>query len=379
MLVVHTCPACAGSDATPVFEYNGLVLLDYMRDTPYSRYDYRLCHTCGLVYASRRPEGEELTFLYSRFDEFLGREDKLAYSAEGVRDHLAHGWLRSEEEGTTRDDLVRKVYNKQISESVHVPIIAAKVPLRGMRILELRATTGLMLDMFRKFFGAAGVYAMPMSEHYRNVIDALNPMETAIVDFDALDIPFPGTFDLVISRHMLTHALRLEHVCRTLHRVIAPSGWLYLHLENDDATMFSRRKNLFGEMKCFHFQNFDVDTLGRMLRWNGFEPEFVRHARDGRSELICLARRLDAPREARISPAGLDARRRMYEEWRDRSVLSAPGSIKALLAAEMPALEARSLERGYAVQDRKGGVVATRPLRLMHDEGYAVLNEAKGE
>ena len=192
MLVVHTCPACAGSDATPVFEYNGLVLLDYMRDTPYSRYDYRLCHTCGLVYASRRPEGEELTFLYSRFDEFLGREDKLAYSAEGVRDHLAHGWLRSEEEGTTRDDLVRKVYNKQISESVHVPIIAAKVPLRGMRILELRATTGLMLDMFRKFFGAAGVYAMPMSEHYRNVIDALNPMETAIVDFDALDIPFSG-------------------------------------------------------------------------------------------------------------------------------------------------------------------------------------------
>ena len=99
MLAVHNCPACAGSDSTPVFEYNGLVLLDYMRDTDYSRYHYRLCHTCGLVYASRRPEGEELTFLYSRFDEFLGREDKLAYSADSVRDHLAEGWLRSEEEG----------------------------------------------------------------------------------------------------------------------------------------------------------------------------------------------------------------------------------------------------------------------------------------
>ncbi|SRR6266545_1509407 len=379
MIAVANCPACAGSGATPVFDYNGLVLLDYMRDSPQSRYDYRLCHTCGLVYAGLRPEGEELTFLYSRFDEFLGRDDKRAYPRDSVRDHLAHGWLPSEEEGTARDDLVRSVYNKQISESMHVPIIASKVPLQGTRILELRATTGLMLDLFKRFFGAAEVYAMPMSEHYRNVIDALNPMETAIIDFEALDIPFPGTFDLVVARHMLTHALRFDHLWHTLHRIIAPSGWLYLHLENDDAIMFSRRKNLFGEMKCFHFQNFDLDTLGRMLRWNGFEPEFVRHARDGRSELICLARRLDGPREARITPQALDARIRMYEEWRDRSVLSAPDSVRTLLAAEMPALEARAVARGYAVQDRKGRIVAVKPLRVMHDEGYAVLNEATGE
>ena len=379
MIDLPACPACAGSDATSVFEYNGLVLLDYMRDSPHSRYDYRLCHTCGLVYAGRRPEGEELAFLYSRFDEFLGRDEKRAYPPDAVKDHLARGWLRSEEEGHSRDDLVRKVYNKQVSESMHVPIIAAKVPLRGKRILELRATTGLMLDLFRTFFGAADVCAMPISEHYRNVIDALNPMATELVDFDTFEIPFPGTFDLVIARHTLTHALRLDHVWRTLHRIVSPGGWLYLHLENDDATMFARRKNLFGEMKCFHFQNVDVDTLGRMLRWNGFEPDFVRHARDGRSELICLARRVEGPREARIAPAALDARLRMYEEWRDRSVLSAPDSVRALIAAEMPALEARAVERGYAVQDRKGRIVAVKPLRVMHDDGYAVLNEATGD
>jgi SAM-dependent methyltransferase len=379
MIDLLACPACNGAEATLVFEHNGLVLLDYMRDSPHSRYDYRLCHTCGLVYAGRRPEGEELTFLYSRFDEFLGRDDKRAYTPDTVRDHLGSGWLRSEEEGIPRDDLVRKVYNKQISESMHVPIIAAKVPLQGKRVLELRATTGLMLDLFRKFFGAAEVCAMPISEHYRNVIDALNPMPTELVDFDAFDIPFAGTFDLVVARHTLTHALRLDHVWRTLHRIVSPGGWLYLHLENDDATMYARRKNLFGEMKCFHFQNFDVDTLGRMLRWNGFEPDFVRHARDGRSELICLARRIDAGRPARISAEALAVRIRMYEEWRDRSVLSAPDSIRALIGAELSRLEARAVERGYGVQDRKGRVVAAKPLRVMHDDGYASLNEATGD
>jgi SAM-dependent methyltransferase len=233
-----------------------------------------------------------------------------------------------------------------------------------------------MLDLFRRFFGAAEVYAMPMSEHYQTIINALNPMETAIVDFDALDVPFPGTFDLVIARHMLTHALHLDRLCQTLHRIISPSGWLYLHLENDDEMMFSRRKNLFGEMKCFHFQNLDVDTLGRVLRWQGFEPDFIRHARTGRSELICLARRLDSPREPAGAPAAIEARLRMYEEWRDRSVLSAPPVVQALLGADLSQLEERAVARGYAVRDKHGQIKASKPLRVMHEDGYAALNEA---
>jgi hypothetical protein len=59
-------------------EYNGLVLLDYMRQSELCRYDYALCHGCGLVYATRRPDGDELQFLTDHFDEFLGRDRRKA-------------------------------------------------------------------------------------------------------------------------------------------------------------------------------------------------------------------------------------------------------------------------------------------------------------
>ena len=358
----------------PVFEFNGLVLLHSMRESPLSRYDYRLCESCGLVYASQRPDRTDLAFLYSHFDEFLGRDDR-TMPEQTIRDRLAHGWLSSEEAEHVNDDLVRKVFNKQISESAHVPVLAASVPLRGMRILELRATTGLMLDMFRKYFGAAEVFAMPASDYHRSVISALNPMPTAIVDFDALEIPFEGTFDLVIARHMMTHASNLEALFAALHRHMSPDGWLYLLLENDDAAMFARRKNLFGEMKCFHFQNFDVDTLGRVLRVRGFEPEFIRHTRDGRSELLALARRANTAKMVPMREDACKARVQMYQEWRDRSILSAPDEVKALAAAELPAIEARALDRGYAIRDKRGRVAAAKPLKVMHDEGYAAINE----
>ena len=143
MIAVSRCPACLNASVRPVFEFNGLVLLHSMRESPLSRYDYRLCESCGLVYASQRPDRTDLAFLYSHFDEFLGRDDR-TMPEHTIRDRLADGWLSSEEAEHVNDDLVRKVFNKQISESAHVPVLAASVPLRGMRILELRATTGLI-------------------------------------------------------------------------------------------------------------------------------------------------------------------------------------------------------------------------------------------
>src|SRR5690349_1936718 len=69
------CPGCRGVEREPVCEFNGLVLLDALRASPLARYEYALCRTCGLVYATCRPEGDELSYLYERFDEVLGRPD----------------------------------------------------------------------------------------------------------------------------------------------------------------------------------------------------------------------------------------------------------------------------------------------------------------
>lgn len=381
MREVAACPACGAGARTLVMEHNGLVLLDYMRTSPLCRYDYALCHGCGLVYASRRPEGDELAFLYEHFDEFLGRRTrKVADLSEqeksDIRRRLKAGWLVSEEREPADSEWLPEVLNKRILSSYHVNLIAALTPLKGARVLELRSTTGFMLDICRKYLGAAEVYAMPMTARHQVIIEELNPMPCALVDFDELEIPFDGQFDLILARHMFTHMLYPERLWALLRERLRPGGRVYLFLENDDASMFARRKNLFGEMKCFHFQNFDLRVLARCLRCNQLEPEFIRHPFRGKSsELVCMARFDPEVRGTPISGDELRDRAAMYERWRTWSIAAAPDAVQALYAGEMDAMVERAVNGGYATLDRSGRLVPQVKMKIMHDEGYQALNE----
>lgn len=381
MRTVAACPACRSRARSIVMEYNGLVLLDYMRDSDLCRYDYALCHTCGLVYASRRPEGEELTFLYGRFDEFLGRTERWAgelsdQEKADIRRRLKGGWLVSEEHEPPADDWMPEVLNKRILSSYHINLVAALISLKGARVLELRSTTGFMLDICRRYLGAADVYAMPMSARHQFIIQELNQMPCALIDFDKLDVPFEGQFDLILSRHVFTHMLYPERLWTLFRERLRPGGHVYLLLENDDASMFMRRKNLFGEMKCFHFQNFDLSTLARCLRYNQLEPEFIRHPFAGKtSEIVCMARHDPSARGAAISPPELSERASMYERWRTWSIAAAPEPVRALYASEMDAIARRAIAGGYASVDQSGRLVPQVKLKTMHSDGYRALNE----
>jgi SAM-dependent methyltransferase len=362
-------------------EYNGLVLLDYMRQSELCRYDYALCHGCGLVYATRRPDGDELQFLADHFDEFLGRDRRKAapLSADERADierRLQRGWLVSEEHEPGETEWLPEVLNKRIRSSYHVNLIAALTDVKGARVLELRSTTGFMLDMLRKHFGAAYVCAMPMSERHDVIIRTLNDMPTALVDFDTLEIPFEGQFDLILARHMFTHMLYPERLWALFRERLRPGGRVYLFLENDDATMFARRKNLLGEMKCFHFQNFDLHGLARALRWNQLEPEFIRHPfGDKSSELVCMARYDPGVRGSAIGAGELESRLAMYEKWRTWSVAASPDAVKSLYAGEMTSMVRRAVDGGYGRVDEAGRFIPHVKLKIMHDEGYRALNE----
>ena len=107
------------------------------------------------------------------------------------------------------------------------------------------------------------------------------------------------------------------------------------------------RKNLLGELKCFHFQNFDLPGFARILRAQGFEPEWVIHL--GRSSMSCLARLDPAATYLPIEEQQLADRLAMYERWYDLSVLSLPPEIpRAAFAAELPAIGERAVARGDA-------------------------------
>jgi SAM-dependent methyltransferase len=243
-----------------------------------------------------------------------------------------------------------------------------------MRVLELRTTTGFMLDVLRRRYGAAEVYAMPMSERHAEVVAALNPMPMSLIDFDRLEIPFEGRFDLILARHMVTHAVEPVRLWRLFADRLNPGGYVYFFLENDDRAMLQdKRKNLLGELKCFHFQNFDLPTLARVLRYNGLDPVFIRHPRPGRSEMVCLARRGEV-RAVPMDDRELSDRLQLYRRWRDHSVLSLGPPVQALFGGEVEAMRRRALADGYGFVDKTGRVVPRKGLRLMHEEGYARLN-----
>jgi SAM-dependent methyltransferase len=388
VIALSTCPGCGGAAREPVCEVNGLVLLSSMRESSLCRYEYALCRGCGLMYATRRPDGEELTYLYSRFDEVLGRADDEETTArqETVSDEerasiaarLSKGWLVTEEGDPSDDAWMPDVFEERVLNSFHVNVVGSLVPVEGKRVLELRATTGFMLDVLRRRYGAAEVFAMPMSERHALIIEALNPMPTAMIDFDTLDVPFDGAFDLILARHMLTHALEPGRLWRLLTQRIPEGGYVYFYLENDDRFMFeARRKNLIGEQKAFHFQNFDLDTLARVLRFHGFDPVFIRHPRPGKSEMVCAARRDSRVRPMPMTPMAFESRLEMYRRWRELSVLSLPPEVQALFGSEVGAMADRALAAGLGAVGRDGRFALRKPLRVMHEAGYARLNEQK--
>jgi len=384
MLDLSACPACGGTARDLVLEFNGLVLLTYVRDSPLCRYNYSLCHTCGLVYATRRPNGEEVSWLYSRFDEFLGRTEEEQTAGrvteitpderEELNRRLSRGWLVSEEGQPSCDQWMADVFDERIINSFHANLIGSLIPIEGKRILELRATTGFILDVLKRRYGAAEVVAMPMSERHAAIIDALNPVPTALLDFESLEVPFEGSFDIILARHMMTHAIDPFRLWQVLREKLNPGGYAYLYMENDDRVM-QKRKNLFGEMKCFHFQNFDLPTLARVLRYQGLDPVFIRHPRAGKTEIVCLARRVDSVQSRQIPASELQDRLALYVRWRDHSILSLDEELQNLFASELDAIKTREIAAGDATTDRAGRLVVKKALRLMHATGYARLNE----
>lgn len=388
MIAIERCPVCGGERTTVVCRYNGLILLRDAQQTDLARYDYACCHTCALVFASRRPVGGEFEYLSRNFNEFLGRpmtEDAnpldnehplTERDRESLRRRLDGGWLVSEEGERPKTDWMPWLLYDRMSQGYHFDWLSAALPLEGKRVLEVRSKTGFLLDMLRRYHNAR-VFAMPMFESQQFVIEHLYDIPCATrVDFEHFEIPYEGQFDLIISKHLFTHAIHPAEMFGTLRERLAPGGYLYLYAETDDAFKYRKGKNLFGEQKCFHFQNFDLDTFARCLRWQGFRVIFIRHPKRGDSEMTCLAQVDPEVRGVPVSPDELENRLAMYRAWHDGSALCLPDHAQAVLGEEMEAVRARERARQSDPAFRR----PRRPgkaFRVMHEEGYSAVNDQR--
>ena len=374
ILTLDQCPVCGGAESTKVSHYNRFVLFDRVPDSAAAVYNYSLCHACGVVYAERRPAGERYRWLLERFEETLGRTDvgsprpgKFALSSsslsdperEQLRRMVANGVFVSANAGLTRKDYLPSLMNDRLASSMHAEILGSLLPLRSPRVLEVRSRLGSISAILQRLYGA-DCAVMTLFENQRFLIEEVYGFPASCpIDFDAFSIPFDGRFDLIVSNHMLTHAVRPKDFLATVRERLQPGGFLYLYNEPLEGEFIDRGKSMFNTLNPFHLQTFDQPSAVRALEANGFRVTFCA-ARD--DLFLALAQADDDPGSTwtRMSDSERSRRRSAYRAANDTAILRVPQHLRAPFAKDWDAIVERSIAAGLARHAKDGTVKVNR-------------------
>jgi Methyltransferase domain len=373
MYSINACMVCGEERRTIVSEYNRLVFIDSMWQNDLACFNYALCHGCGLVYATRRPDRKEYDYLYENFGEFLLRKPNAKtfnqasvpaeMAAEIDRAFLPWWEIRLASGPQTS---IRKRLKYDLETALNfLSHLIQHVPLEGAKVLHVRAKGATLGDMLKRLLGARQVDLITLFPPHKYLAEKYDGIRAqACLDYEDFKIPFDEKYDLIIANHILLHMLDATETFEVYKSHLEEGGRLFLIGELADDELFRKRKNLLAECRPFHFQQFNAATVDRMLRRYGFEPQLVLNRGEGDSELIALATLKTAPAESpRIDRKELDARLSMYQEWREESLLSLPKArAEALYGDELKAIWERVESRGGFETSKRGTPKAFRPF-----------------
>jgi SAM-dependent methyltransferase len=363
-MAVPACPFCGNDARTLVNEFNKLILMDKAPDDHSARYDFSLCHACGISYATRRPFGERYKFLLANFGEVTakhggGREftnpllnpyPLTNHDREELKRRAAKGVFVSEHLGLRSKEYLEGLVRDRLENSVHVDLLGSLVPPYKARVLEIRPRTGMISESLRRLFGAE-VHGMPIWESQRFLLQEVYGIESAgLVDYDRFTIPYDGQFDLIICNHMLTHAVRPREFFETVRRSLSPEGYIYFYNEPDDAEYLLGNQSMFATLNPLHMQAFDMSSFVRGLAANGFEVVFHRRRNLNHMSLA----RLTPTRLVPMTEEERECRRSLYQRARDRAILALRPELRGRFAEEWPRVLERGVAEGIVEFDAKG-------------------------
>ncbi len=351
ILELERCAVCGGVAWTDVCEFNKLFLLERGPDQAAKLSRYAMCHDCGIVFARRRPTGRRFTDLLEQFEANLGRvavgkrlQGRLwlnsarldAEAKAALRQSLAAGVFVSEHQSVDRSRHLPALLRDRMSCAAHIEILTSLLNLERPRVLELRPRFGAIGAGLIRVWGGE-VYGLPLFEGQQLIAQEVYGLRADhLLDFDRFLIPYEGTFSLIVSNHVFTHAVRPNELLTTLRDRIAPGGHLYLYNEDLDNEFLDHHESMFKVLNPFHFQAFDRDSLLRGLRKFGFEPVFVSQDR-------VLARRLDdVPDFVPLTDTERVTRLGRYRAARDLAILRVPPHLRSVFAAEWEEIVARA-------------------------------------
>jgi hypothetical protein len=286
ILTLEGCAACGAIETTLVAEFNRFALTPTRPDAEAARYDYRLCHRCGIVRLTTsrwRPLSMDDRTLRRNTGtprSQRGRESSRENDAERVRldrqrtrrDPAARcaRYLRVDHRGLSRKDYLPSLLADRLANSIHAEVLASLIQEPARRVLEIRSRSGSTGASLQRQLDA-DVSVMALFENQRFAIEqAYGFRAQALLDFDAFAIPYQTTFDVVIANHMFTHIVRPREYFAEVPRHLRPGGYLYLYNEPDDAEYLFDGKSMFNTLKAFHLQALDGRSLTRALAANGF-------------------------------------------------------------------------------------------------------------
>ena len=354
-LELGACPACRTTERTIVCEWNKLVLLDTAPDEDACRYDYAVCHGCGILFATRRPVGSRYRHLVDNFEDVIDKDAKnpllnphplTEEDRDRYRRLIACGVFISDHERG-----LASVLRDRMENAGHVDLLGSVLNPRGARVLEVRPRAGTILEGLRRHYGA-DVHAMPIWESQQFIMQELYGIPTSsLIDFDRFSVPFDEPFDLIVCNHMFNHAVRLDGFLASVREALRPGGHLYLYNEIDDSEFLDGGQSMIATMNPLHLQASDRPSLVRALAAAGFEPVLVNgsHKRN-----FCLSRKAGQPRGVSITVADREARIAAYRRARDRAVLRAPERVRVRFDSVWQSTIERAVASGVAQFDDKG-------------------------
>src|SRR6185436_16699887 len=118
------------------------------------------------------------------------------------------------------------------------------------------------------------------------------------VDYEDFRIPFEDKYDLIIENHIFIHMIDPTKTFDVFRAHLEKGGAIFLHKELDDRQLFKKGKNLFAELRPFHYHQFDIPTLERMFWRYGFRTLYLSHKNAKDSELVGVARLEHEPEPA---------------------------------------------------------------------------------
>jgi SAM-dependent methyltransferase len=249
--------------------------------------------------------------------------------------------------------------NDRLASSMHVEVLGSLLPLKAPRVLEIRSRLGSISAMLQRLYGASCA-AMTLFENQRFLVEEVYGIPASCpIDFDAFGIPFEGRFDLIISNHMLTHAVRPKDFLATVRERLTPGGHLYLYQEPMEGEFLDRGKSMFNTLNPFHLQTFNQPSAVRALEANGFQVIFCTVRDD---LFLAVAQAVDMPGDdwKRMSDSERSRRRSAYRVANDTAILRVPEHLRAPFAKDWDAIVERSVTAGLARRAKDGTVKVNR-------------------